>query len=175
MTLSKAETFQEKIKDETLAHKAISIITRHFETNIITQYNQDYPDANYIVNQMAQLKELGILSNEIVDRYADKPEIRLELHKQRIRLFFEYVSQKGNSYYVEEYHLEDSVYHVEFCLAGTENSEMVHWLDGQIHEDWLRFFYENEMNEVPFEELGYGDQLVLLAQYLNSGRMVAIC
>lgn len=175
MTLLKAETFQEKIKDETLAHKAISIITRQFETNIITYYNQDYPDAKYIVNQMAQLKELGILSNEIVDRYADKPEIKLELHKQRIRLFFEYVSQKGNSYYVEEYHLGDSVYHVEFCLAGTENSEMVHWLDGQIHEDWLRFFYENEMNEVPFEELGYGDQLVLLAQYLNSGRMVAIC
>jgi hypothetical protein len=52
---------------------------------------------------------------------------------------------------------------------------MVHWLDGQIHEDWLRFFYENEINEIPFEEVGYGDTLKALTEYLNSGRLVAIC
>ena len=175
MNLSKVETFQEKIKDETLAHKAISIITRHFETNIITHYNQDYPDAKYIVSQMAQLNDFGILSNEIVDRYADKAEIKLELHKAKIRLYFEANAQKGNEYYVEEYHLVDGVYQVEFCLNGTEDSDMVHWLDGQIHEDWLRFFYENEINEIPFEEVGYGDTLKALTEYLNSGRLVAIC
>jgi hypothetical protein len=179
---SKAERFRERISsDNLLAEKASNLLSDYYEKEVMKHHSQHYPDPKCISNLLSDMKKLGLLTQDVIGKYADNPNIKLELHKNDICYFWETGTKGTNNYYVEDFSQVDNVYEVVFCLKGTEDSDMVNWLEGQICYDWLRNFYieelfKNDLGEVigePFEDIGLRDRMMVIRKYLDAGRMIA--